>query len=532
MEKSSGERLREIVTVLASYGFGHIYRTKLKNENRKQDAASLRKAFEDLGSSFVKIGQIISTRPDLLPQDYIDELSKLQDNVPPFPFTDIERIFEEEFGEEISVAFAKVEENPLASASIAQVHRAKMKNGKEVIIKVQRPDIEENLLRDIALFSKILSMTPGTIKDLISDPDLALKEIEKATQIELDFRHEATALLKFKVLNKEMESVEVPNLITDYVSKRVLVEEYIEGIKVLDLAKLAKKGYVKEDIAEKLILSFLSQVFKDGYFHGDPHPGNVLIKDKKIVFIDFGIMGELSAENKESLIDLLKAIVFNDIDLVMNILLKVGVTKERINRYEFYEDLNYFFDTYLTASYKQINMGVLFSDILDVTQKHRITIPNDFTMLIKSLSMLEGIIAELDPEINMLEVANLFMQTSDELSLYDSFSKEKWLIGSYKLSKDLLDLPTQLKQLLTNANSGRAKVHIELQDGDNKWKGLNKMVNRLVFALIIAALILSSAIIVAMASSTSVSLIGVVIFLGAGLMGIWLLISIIRSGTL
>ncbi|SEK20993.1 ubiquinone biosynthesis protein [Carnobacterium iners] len=532
MEKSGGERLREIATVLASYGFGYLYRTKFKNANQKQDAVSLRKAFEELGSSFIKIGQIISTRPDLLPQDYIDELSKLQDNVPPFPFSDIQRIFKEEFGEEIKMVFDQIEEIPLASASIAQVHRARMKNGEEVIVKVQRPDIEENLLRDIALFSRILSLAPNTIKDLISDSDLALKEIEEATKIELDFRNEATALLKFKVFNRELESVGVPNLVIAYVSKRVLVEEYIEGIKILNLPKLEKEGYIKKDIAEKLIVCFFSQVFKDGYFHGDPHPGNILIRDKKIVFIDFGIMGELAVGNKESLIKLLKAIVFNDVDLVMNILLKIGVTKERINQYEFYEDLNYFFETYLTASYQQINMSTLFSDILEVTQKHRIIIPTDFTMLVKSMGMLEGILAELDPEINVLKVANLYLQASDDLSLYDSISKEKLAITSYKLSKDIIGFPNQLRQLLTNANSGRAKLHIELVDADNKWKGLNKMVNRLVFALIIAALILSSAIIVAMAESSSVSVIGIVIFLGAGLMGIWLLISIIRSGTL
>lgn len=532
MKKSGGERLREIATVLASYGFGHIYRTKLKNKDQKQDAVNLRKAFEELGSSFIKIGQIISTRPDLLPQDYIDELSKLQDHVPPFPFADIKRIFKEEFGEEIDAIFETIDEIPLASASIAQVHRARTKSGEEVIVKVQRPDIEENLLRDIHLFSRILSMAPGTIKDLISDPASALKDIEQTTRIELDFRNEATALLKFKVLNKEMESVGVPDLVSAYVSKRVLVEEYIKGIKILDLPKLSKEGYIKEDIAEKLIFSFFSQVFKDGYFHGDPHPGNIFIRDKKIIFIDFGIMGELAVENKESLIKLLKAIVFHDIDAVMNILLKMGVSKERVNRYEFYEDLNYFFDTYLTATYQQIDMSTLFSDILEVTQKHRIIIPNDFTMLIKSLGMLEGILSELDPRINVLSVANRYMQTSEDLSLYDPISKEKLLISSYQLSKDLFGLPMQLRELLTNANSGRAKIHIDLVDGDNKWRGLNKMVNRVVFALIIAALILSSAIIVAMAKSPGISMIGVIIFLGAGLMGIWLLISIIRSGTL
>ena len=532
MAKSSGERLREIATVLASYGFGHLYRTKIGTNDQKQDAVNFRKAFEELGPSFIKIGQIISTRRDLLPQDYIQELAKLQDDAPAFAFSEIKRIFKEDFDTDIQDVFDEVHEEPLASASVSQVHRAKLKDGTEVIVKVQRPDIEENLLRDIRLFSRIVSMAPGTVTELIVDPAIAFEEIETITRKELDFRNEATSLLKFKSLNKEMGAIDVPQLVNAYVSKRVLVEEYIKGTKILNLPVLKEEGYLPDDIAEKLILSFLSQVFKDGYFHGDPHPGNMLIRDRKIVFIDFGIMGELAEDNKENLIKLLKAVVFKDIDALMNVLLQMGVTKERVNRFVFHEDISYFFDTYLAASFRQIDIGVLFSDVMEVTRKHKIMMPNDFTMLVKSLTILEGVIRELSPGLNVLKLANAYIRSSEELSFFNPISKEKLLLSGYQLAKDTLGIPTQIRQLLDTFNNGRGKIHVDLVDIDNKWKGVNKMVNRLVFALIIASLILSSAIIVALSSSTRISAIGVIIFLGAGFMGIWLLISIIKSGTL
>jgi len=532
MAKTSGERLREIATVLASYGFGHIYRTKIGTKNQEQDAVSFRKAFEELGPSFIKIGQIISTRRDLLPPDYIKELSKLQDNAPPFPFSEIERIFEEEFDETMQAAFVSVEEKPLASASIAQVHRAVMKDGRQVIVKVQRPDIEENLLRDIHLFSRILSMAPGTVKELLGDAEAAFDEIKSSTRRELDFRNEADSIVRFKSLNEEMGAVAVPDPVSSYVSKRVLVEDYIEGTKILNLAALMEEGYVPEDIAEKLVLSFLSQVFKDGYFHGDPHPGNLIIKDRKIVFIDFGIVGELTSDNKQNLIKLLKATIYQDIDTIMNVLISMGISKERINRFEFYEDLHYFFESYVSRSFRQIDIGTLFADILEITRKHRITMPNDFIMLVKSLTILEGVILELDPSINVLKIAQAYIRSSDDISFFEPISKERLLLSGYQMAKDTLRLPSQFRQLLDNLNNGRMKFHIDLVDMDNKWTGVNKMVNRIVFALIIASLILSSAIIVATAQSARISGIGAFVFLGAGLMVICLLISILKSSTL
>lgn len=530
--KTKRERLTEIAGVLASYGFGHIYRTRVRTKHKEQDATNLRLAFEELGPSFIKIGQIISTRQDLLPPNYIKEMSKLRDDAPPFPFEEFARIFKEDFKESLDDVFEWVDEHPLASASVAQVHRARLKTGEEVVVKVQRPEIEENLLRDIQLFSRIVSMAPETVKEMLVDAKAAFREIEETTKRELDFRNEGQALVKFRKLNQELDAVAAPKPLLNYTSKRVLVEEYVEGIRGLNLQKIREEGYDKHDIAEKLVYSFLSQVFKDGFFHGDPHPGNLIIKDKKIVFIDFGIVGELSESVKEDLIKLMRAIVFEDIDQLMNLLLQMAITKEKVDRFAFSEDLNDFFQSYISKSFGQIDLSTFFSDVLHVTHTYKMVMPNDFILLAKSLTIIEGVVSELHPEINIMKIATTYIKASDDISLVDGISKEKLKLGAYQLASDTVKLPSSIKKALDTVNNGRLMVHIDLVHFEDKWREVNKMINRLVFALIISALVMSSSIIFVMSEGAGVSFFAIAIFIGAIVMGLWLLISIIKSGTL
>lgn len=530
--KSNRERLTEIASVLASYGFGHIYRTRVRTKHKDQDATNLRLAFEELGPSFIKIGQIISTRQDLLPPNYIREMSKLRDDAPPFEFSEMKRIFEEDFKESLSDVFEWVNETPVASASVAQVHRAKLHTGEEVVIKVQRPEIEENLLRDIQLFSRIVSMAPETVKEMLVDVDAAFQEIKETTKRELDFRNEGQALVKFKQLNKDNDAVSVPKPYLNYTSKRVLVEDFVGGIRGLNLQQIRKEGYVKKDIAEKLVFSFLSQVFKDGFFHGDPHPGNIILSDKKIVFIDFGIVGELSENVKKDLIKMMRAIVFEDIDQLMNLLLQMAVTNQKVDRFEFSEDLDDFYKSYISKSFGQIDLSTFFSDVLYVTRKYKMVMPNDFILLAKSLTILEGVVSEMHPDINIMQIASDYVKASDDIEIFDAFSTDRLKKLTYQLTADSIKLPSAIKRALDTVNNGRLMVHIDLVHFEAKWREVNKMVNRLVFAVIIAALILASAIIFVMAEATGVSLFAIIIFIGAGIMGLWLLISIIKSGTL
>ncbi len=530
--KSNRERLTEIASVLASYGFGHIYRTRVRTKHKEQDATNFRLAFEELGPSFIKIGQIISTRQDLLPPSYIREMSKLRDDAPPFPYDDIRRIFEEDFKEKLEDVFEWIDESPLASASVAQVHRARFHTGENVIIKVQRPEIEENLLRDIQLFSRIVSMAPETVKEMLVDAKAAFKEIEETTKRELDFRNEGQALVKFRRLNQELDAVAAPKPFLNYTSKRVLVEDHIEGIRGLNLQKIREEGYNKQDIAEKLVYSFLSQIFKDGYFHGDPHPGNLIIKEKQIVFIDFGIVGELSDSVKEDLIKLMRAIVFEDTDQLMNLLLQMAITKQKVDRFAFSEDINDFYQSYISRSFGQIDLSTFFADVLHVTHKYKMVMPNDFILLAKALTILEGVVSDIHPDINIMQIASTYIKASDDISLIDSISKDKLKIGLYQLMLDSAKLPSSIKKALDTLNNGRMMVHIDLVHFEEKWREVNKMVNRLVFALIVAALILASSVIFAISEGAGVSFFAIVIFIGAGVMALWLLISIIRSGTL
>lgn len=532
-KKGGRGRLTEIATVLGSYGFGHVYRKKFGSKNKEpQDAEKLRLAFEELGPTFIKFGQILSTRPDLLPSDYIEELSKLQDRVPSFSFDKIEETFTEDFDEPLEDVFEWVDEEPLASASVAQVHRARTFDGEEVIIKVQRPDMEENLLRDISLFSRILSIAPETVKGFVVDAEVALDEIKQATKRELDFRNEMRALLQFKKNNEDRPVVGVPIPIIEYTSKRVIVEDYVEGITGLDMTELLQEGYDINDFVEKFVYSFLAQVFEDGFFHGDPHPGNIIVKDGQIVYIDFGLYGELSVGNREKLLEILEAIVFEDIEGLMNLILQMAIVNSDIDRFKLYQDLETFFYLYVSKDLEQIDIGDLFKDVLSVTHEHDLVMPNDFILLAKSLGVIEGVVSDFKTNVNIMEVAKTYMKQRDDYSLIDRIKKENLGIKMYQLAANSLDLPTSLKRTLETVTNGRTRLNIEIMDWDNKTVQINKMINRLVFAIIIAALVLASAIIIANVTSTGVSWLSVIIFLGAGLMGLWLLISIIKSGTL
>lgn len=530
--KSNRNRLTEIATVLASYGFSHIYRTKFGRKQESQDAENLRLAFEELGPTFIKFGQILSTRPDLLPEDYIKELKKLQDQVPPFSYDQIQKTFEEDFEETLEEAFEWVDEEPLASASIAQVHRARTFDGQDVIIKVQRPDMEENLLRDIQLFSRILSMTPETITSFVVDAEIALGEIERTTKIELDFRNEVKALVRFRKYNKSRAVIDAPKPLVRYTSKRVLVEEYVEGIGGMNVKSLRDAGYNKKDISQKIIYTFLMQVFEDGFFHADPHPGNIIIKDQQIVYIDFGLYGELSKVNRTNLLKILDAIVFEDIDKLMNLLLQMSIIKAEIDRYELYQDIETFFYLYVSKNLSDIDIAKLLNDILGITRKHGLIMPNDFVMLSKSTGIIEGVVSDLDPEVNMMEIAKTYLKSTNEFSPVNRLLKESTGLKALQIASQTAELPISLQKSLETHNQGRTRLNIELLNWDKKSLEVNKMVNRIVFAIIIAALILASAFIIVSSSGVGLTRLSVVIFLGAGFMGLWLLISIIKSGTL
>lgn len=529
------KRFREIVRVLASYGFGHILHAKFRHEKLKNDPENLRLVFEELGPTFIKIGQILSTRPDVLPVEYISELSKLQDNAPHFPYETVKLIIEEELMKPLDEIFASIEEIPMACASVAQVHKAVLKDGKKVIVKVQRPDIEESLLEDINILIAIVRRAPNTLRDVLLDPVEALEEILETTKIELDFRNEVNFMLRFREENSSIKCISTPNVYLNLSTKRIVVLEEIEGIKINDTQLLVQAGYEPLDVGRKLVLSYLYQLFSNGFFHGDPHPGNLIIKDGKIYYIDFGIMGSLTQKTRSSINELLQAMVRRDIGQLVNLIMDLAEQKGPVDKNVLYEDIEYIIHYYLQSTLKNIQVSRLFMDLFDAARKNNLKLPKEFTTLLKSLLILEGVLSEIAPDLSIMEISKDYLKEDHKISMLPDFSLDTLSLHAYTLVKESLKIPVSIQTILDNFISGRGKVKLDIVNFDNRWVDFNKMINRVVFAVVVSAIIIASALIIRSGDGPNfngISIVGMMGFGLAGLLGLWLLISILKSGNI
>ncbi len=382
MYLNSVQRFKEIIKILAFYGFGHIVDSKF---NEVKAPENLRKAFEELGPTFIKIGQILSTRPDILSEAYINELSKLQDSVPENDFNDINKIFFEEFNISIKDAFLNFDKKPLASASISQVYSAQLHNNEEVIVKIQRPEIKEKMNMDLNILKRIFTI--GKIKtfDTLINPKEAIDELINATNLELDFNNEKENIKKFKYLNKNLKCIYIPKTIDKYCSSKIITMEKINGFKITDTKSLDKLNYDKKDVAHKLAISILKQIFEDGFFHGDPpHPGNIFIFKNKICYIDFGIMGTLTPDLRNYLNEAMIAIALKDVDKLISVILSIGIKKGHINKNNLFDDINYLFDIYLSTPLKNIKMSTMLQEVFECARNNNISLPKELTMLIRT----------------------------------------------------------------------------------------------------------------------------------------------------
>lgn len=533
MQLNSINRFREIVKVLGSYGFGYIVESQFKKQNKLPE--NLRKAFEDLGPTFIKIGQILSTRPDLLSPEYIIELSKLQDSVPPESIETVNKMFFEEFDLSTTECFEKFYETPLASASISQVHKAILKDGREVVVKIQRPNIAEKMKLDISILLRIIKLTKARFSDALIDPEEALHEILLTTELELDFNNEFKNVNTFRNFNKDVAFLYVPYVVDQLCSAKVLTMELVTGFKVDDTKRLLQKKYDLDDLGKKLALSYLKQMLEDGFFHGDPHPGNIFICEGKICFIDFGIMGSLSTSLKSTLNNMITAVAFNDINKMISALLSIGIKKGYVDRNKLYEDLDYLLVNYLSVSLNNIQISVMISEIFDIAKQNNIRLPRDLTLLIRGLVILEGVIATIAPDIKIVDIAIPYVKANNKFSLLAHLDFNTLLMRSYSFIKDSSRLPSKIIELSDSLISGRAKLQLEHKNLSTPISELNKGINRLVFALIISSMIIGSSTILNSNIGPklyNISIIGITGFMTAAFMGFWLLISIIKSGKL
>ena len=546
-------RYRQIGSVLFKYGFDQlleylnlshfiargkrIFRRSELKIAQLSPAERMRLALEELGPSFIKLGQLLSTRPDVLPQSYITEFAKLQDMVPSFSFEEVRNQIRAELGGETEELFSSVETEPIAAASIAQVHRARLASGEAVAVKVRRPAIVELVETDIDVLMGLALLAerhlPGSD---IYDPVGLVREFARTIRREMDFSREGHTIEKIAGNFAGDNTLYFPKVFWERTAKGVLTLEFIDGIKVSDLPALEVAGLDRALIARRGADAFLKMVLVHGFFHGDPHPGNVFILPENIIcLLDYGMVGRLDDQLKAYLLDLLLAITGRDVDEVVSLLSYSGDLPDQLNMRALKRDLSEFIDSYYELPLQEIEVGRMLMEFIEIITTYHVKFQPDLMLLSKALITVEGMGRELDPRFDMIEHVRPFMESAikERLSPRQMVTDiREHFVGLANLIKNL---PQDLKELLNRINRNKFKIDLEHRGLDRFIQELDKSINRLSSSLIIAALIVGSSII--MQTDKGPLLLGfpVFAFLGytiAGFIGLWWVIAILRSGRL
>ncbi|WMM24560.1 lipopolysaccharide core heptose(II) kinase RfaY [Tissierella sp. MB52-C2] len=518
-------RFKEIISVAIKHGL----------RNGVGNPSDLRLVLEELGPTFVKIGQILSTRSDIFPKEYILELEKLQNNVKPEDFNIMKKIIEENLSGNISDIFLDFQTTPLASASLAEVYLAKLKTGEQIVLKVQRPLAKEKILADIRILRKLSPFIKFTTKNEFFNIDEVVEEIQAATEKELDFLNEKENIKKFNLNNKDIKYIKDIKIYEKYCTSTMIVMEYINGIKIDDTSRLVEDGYDTREVAKKLTFNYFKQIFEDGFFHGDPHPGNILVHNNKIGFIDFGLMGNLNLGLKKKFNLFLEGVATNNVDLMTSSILSIGIKKDDIDINNLYQDITLLYNTYINESMYEYDLAQILEEVIITCRKNKISMPKDVIFLAKGILTLQGVLAKIDKDLNIMDIAIPYFKSKiieEKLKDFDIS-----LLGGKVLSvgTSFLDLPLKLLQLIDRGLEGRLKLNLQFKNIDENFNEINKMVNRVIFSVMVAGLLVSSSLVINANAGLKVygiSAIGIVGYLGAGLAGFWLLISILKSGKL
>lgn len=548
-------RYRNVLGILIKYGFGHVVEqlnisyylelgrrivtlgTAPKEIGRLTQPVRLRLAMEELGPTFIKLGQILSTRPDVLPREYIEEFRKLQDTVPSLPVEEIVVQVERELGYPVGEIFAEFSPTPLAAASIAQVHRGRLNTGEEVVIKVRRPGISQLVATDLDILLGLAYLIEHHIPAAgIYDPIALVKEFRRTINREMDFAREGRTIDRFAANFAGDEKVHVPKVFWDQTGETVLTMEFIHGIKISDFDRLVTAGHDLQAVARNGADAILKQVLVHGFFHGDPHPGNIyILPGDRICFLDYGMFGRLTEELKYQLIDLIVAILQRDVDRVLKHLLFSSDLTEEIPVHQVKRDLSEFIDEYYGVPLEDIHAGRLLSEFIEILTNYRIRFPSDLMLLAKTLITIEGIGRQLDPQFNMIAHMQPFIENLVRERLSPTNLGRDFLRIAQSYGALVKNLPGDLKELINRVNRNKFKIDLEHRGLDRLINDIDKSSNRLSFSLLIASLIVGSSLI--MLTNKGPMLFGfpVLGFLGyliAGFLGLWLAIAILRSGRL
>lgn len=478
----SAVRLKEMVAVLRKY-----------DVVRGMTPEKLRHILEDLGPTFVKLGQVMSMRPDFLPQEYCDELMKLQNGAKPLPFSTILEVIEQEYSRRWNKVFASIDEEVLGSASIAQVHRAVLTTGERVVVKVQRPGIYKIMSRDMVLLKRAarLVRVVSHSQDVI-DFDMVLEEMWGIAKQEMDFLIEADHIEEFRHLNQDEAFVTCPNVYRNLTTQHILVMEYVDGVRIDDFDGLRARGVDITLLGRRLGENYVKQIIEDGYFHADPHPGNIWVRGGRIVWLDLGMMGRLSNRDRTAIRKAVIALANHDTFEMKTAVLALGVPRGHINHTALYQDIDALMAQYSTLDFRDLKMGVLTRQIMNILRVHHIACPQGLSMFARGILTIEGVMRLVCPKVSFVEIfaKSLQLNFKKNFDWRDELSKAKR--ESYLLMRKSMALPEQISDILKMTMSGQTKVNLDLTGSEEPLRHVDKMVNRVIVAVLCAALLLGS----------------------------------------
>ena len=545
-------RYRQIVGVLFKYGFGQlldqmkiftflrlrkkIFKKKVRLEELTY-AQRIRLALDELGPTFVKLGQVLSMRPFLIPLELVLELTKLQDEVAPFPFEQVKQIVEKELKAPLDEHFSSFDTIPIASASLSQVHKAVTKDKEMVVVKVQRPGIKEIIDADLDILNDLVNLLYKYVPESRQyDPKGIREELAKSIRKEIDFNNEGRNIEVFRENFKDEKSVFVPQVFWDKTTSKVLTMDYIDGIKISNLEELDKKGLDRKLIAKVGGRMVFKQIFEDGFFHADPHPGNLFVLEGNIIApVDYGMMGKLSETTTDELADLLISVVTWHPGGIVKVYQDLEVVGEKVNLRALEADLADFLYKYHKIPLSRLDMRILMDEAFEIIHRYDIHIQAELMLFSKAIMTYEEVGKMLDPEYDLVTEALPYVKGL----AYRKFKPKAFLKDASTLLQDLrsllLLLPFELKRIIKKMGKGQLSFTFQHKGLDKLILELDRSSNRISFSLIIAAIIVGSSLIMRLETKYTLfgyPLVGILGYIFAGLLGVWLVIAILRSGRL
>ncbi|MBU0987548.1 MAG: AarF/ABC1/UbiB kinase family protein [Proteobacteria bacterium] len=547
-------RYRQILAILFKYGFGDLIELlkieqyievglQLISRNRREPleklsrAQRVRMAFEELGPTYVKLGQVLSTRPDLVPVQYLREFTKLQDEVPAFGFNEVSKVIEEEFGALPQDLFEFFDKTAFASASIGQVHRAGLPDGEIVAVKVQRPGIHKIIEVDLEIMLHLATLMERNIEEMsLYRPIKIVEEFARTLEKEIDYTIEATNMERFSRNFLDDPTIYIPKVYRDTTSERVITMELVNGIKISDIDRLDQAGLDRKIITARGAEFCLKQVFDHGFFHADPHPGNIFVlPDNIICLLDFGMTDSVDRQTREEFVDLIDSVVHQHESRAVQVLLRLTSWEDEPDIRLLEKDVADFMGQHLYQPLKNIEIGKLLNHLLELVARHRLAIPPNTFLMMKTLTTIESVALMLDPDFDMITQTVPFIERVKLARFYPRrIAGDIIQLGSemlhfmHQFPKDTLEITRLIRQQ-------KLTVKMEHKGFETMLAKHDQTSNRISFSIIIAALIIGSALIVISAIPPlfyGISLIGIIGFLAAAIMGIWLLVAILKKGRL